>query len=82
MSSQIIKFIDSSKPQEVTPVDVGVLELKSAVENLEAAIDRLQDQIDELSMADVILVANTNIMWQSSREDFCSAETETQRSRT
>ncbi|KAI0093725.1 Snf7-domain-containing protein [Irpex rosettiformis] len=43
----VIKFIDPSEPHEVTPVDIGILELKTAVENLEAAIDRLHDQIDD-----------------------------------
>ena len=40
----------------MTPVDIGILELKSAVENLEAAIDRIQDQIDELSASALLLI--------------------------
>ncbi|KAI0688626.1 Snf7-domain-containing protein [Cytidiella melzeri] len=43
----VIKFVAYSPSAEITPVDIGVLELKSAVESLETGIDRLQGQIDE-----------------------------------
>lgn len=46
----MIKFIESSGSHEITPVDIGILELKSAVNTLEAVIDRLHSQIDELSI--------------------------------
>jgi hypothetical protein len=48
-TTQIIKFIESSGSHEITPVDIGILELKSAVNTVEAVIDRLHSQIDELS---------------------------------
>ncbi|KAI0345138.1 hypothetical protein BDW22DRAFT_1001391 [Trametopsis cervina] len=43
----LIKFVEYSSTREVTPVDIGVLELNSAIHKLEAAIDRLQEQIDD-----------------------------------
>jgi charged multivesicular body protein 7 len=36
-------------PHEINPIDRGILELKSAVENLYAQVDGLQHKIDEFS---------------------------------
>ena len=47
MRVQVIKFVDEGSPREITAVDVGVLELKSAITSLESSIDRMQAQIDE-----------------------------------
>ena len=44
---QLIKFIVSTEEPEITAVDIGVLELKLAVTNLETSIERLQEQIEE-----------------------------------
>lgn len=44
---QVIKFVDAGQSREVTAVDRGILELKSAVENLHAQIDNVQHKIDE-----------------------------------
>lgn len=48
---QVIKFIvdEISTPHEINPVDRGILELKSAVENLQAQVNGLQHNIDEFS---------------------------------
>ena len=47
MRSQIIKFVHSGDIPDITAVDIGVLELKLAIANLEASIERMQEQIDE-----------------------------------
>ncbi|KZT26511.1 hypothetical protein NEOLEDRAFT_1177512 [Neolentinus lepideus HHB14362 ss-1] len=49
MDKEVIKFVDtiSTEPSQVTAVDHGVLELKTAVENLQAQVDDLQKKIDE-----------------------------------
>ena len=44
---QAIKFTQGTSHAEITAVDVGVLELKTAVENLEAAVDHIHTKIDE-----------------------------------
>lgn len=46
-ATQVIKFVQGATSAEITAIDVGVLELKTAVGNLEAAIERLHVQIDE-----------------------------------
>lgn len=51
----------------MTPVDIGILELKSAVENLEAAIDRIQDQIDELSTSALLLIVEIDCLTAGSQ---------------
>lgn len=47
--TKVIKFIvdEISTPHEINPVDRGILELKSAVENLQAQVNGLQHNIDE-----------------------------------
>ena len=47
----MIKFItdDTSRSQGVNSVDRGILELKTAVQNLHVQVDGLQNKIDELS---------------------------------
>ena len=44
---QVIKFVEDVSSAEVTAVDIGVLELKTAVENLESGINHVQERIDE-----------------------------------
>lgn len=43
----VIKFVQGATSAEITAIDVGVLELKTAVGNLDAAIERLHVQIDD-----------------------------------
>lgn len=43
----MIKFVQSADTAEVTAVDIGVLELKIAVLNLETSTEKIQEQIDE-----------------------------------
>lgn len=38
-----------STPHEISPIDRGILELKSGVENLQAQVNGLQHKIDEFS---------------------------------
>jgi charged multivesicular body protein 7 len=40
---------ETSTAHEINPIDRGILELRSAVENLEAQVNGLQHKIDELS---------------------------------
>ncbi|EPQ58042.1 hypothetical protein GLOTRDRAFT_72055 [Gloeophyllum trabeum ATCC 11539] len=46
---EVIKFVDATSVEgrEISAVDHGVLELKSAVDNLQAQVDGLQRKIDE-----------------------------------
>ncbi|KAL4067921.1 Snf7-domain-containing protein [Scleroderma citrinum] len=44
---QVIKFIAAGREEQVTTVDYGILELKTAVNNLQAQVDRVQNKIDE-----------------------------------
>lgn len=46
---EVIKFVDENSSREITVVDAGILELKTAAANLETSTDRIQAQIDELS---------------------------------
>ena len=51
-SQKVIKFVDRDAPPEarqITAVDRGILELKSAVENMHAQVNGIQHKIDELS---------------------------------
>jgi charged multivesicular body protein 7 len=49
---QVIKFVDAStERREITAVDRGILELKSAVENMRAQVDSLQQKIEESAIA-------------------------------
>ena len=43
----VIKFTQSSSTREVTNIDIGILELKTNIENLENSILHIQRQIDE-----------------------------------
>ncbi|GJE87008.1 Snf7-domain-containing protein [Phanerochaete sordida] len=43
----VIKFTQGAATPEITAVDIGVLELKTAIENLEAAIEHIHKQIDD-----------------------------------
>ena len=45
----MIKFLgpDSTEPPEVTVVDTGVLELKTAVDKLQAQVDSIQSKISQ-----------------------------------
>ena len=47
--SQVIKFLEpvSTEPPEVTAVDAGVLELKTAVDKLQAQVDSIQSKISQ-----------------------------------
>jgi hypothetical protein len=56
----VIKFIIDgiSTPHEINPIDRGILELKSAVENLHAQVDGLQHKIDEFSLIFLPFVSN------------------------
>jgi charged multivesicular body protein 7 len=47
----VIKFIldETSTAHEINAIDRGILELKSAVENLQAQVNGLQHKIDEFS---------------------------------
>lgn len=47
----MIKFVetDESPSFEFSAVDIGILELKSAVENLQGQVDSLQSKISEFS---------------------------------
>ncbi|EKM55225.1 uncharacterized protein PHACADRAFT_161171 [Phanerochaete carnosa HHB-10118-sp] len=42
-----IKFVQGADHAEITTVDIGVLELKTAIDNLEVAVDHIQKQIDQ-----------------------------------
>jgi len=42
----VIKFVDEGQSAEITAVDRGLLELKSAVENLHTQVDNIQQKID------------------------------------
>jgi charged multivesicular body protein 7 len=42
----VIKFVDASGTPEITTVDRGVLELKTAVANLSTQIDHITVKID------------------------------------
>ena len=44
---KVIKFVEESVPREINAVDVGVLELKTAITNLEASTGRIESQIEE-----------------------------------
>jgi len=46
--SQVIKFVDEVQIAEITAVDRGILELKTAVENLHTQVDSIQRKLDEL----------------------------------
>ncbi len=48
---QVIKFVQPNQSREITAVDIGVLELKIALEDLEASVSKIQQQIDELSFS-------------------------------
>lgn len=45
-NSQIIKFVDGARNAEITAVDRGILELKSAVQNLHAQVEDIQRKVD------------------------------------
>ncbi|KAF6763991.1 hypothetical protein DFP72DRAFT_956150 [Ephemerocybe angulata] len=48
--NDVIKFVDEDAPAEdriVTPVDRGILELKSAVQNMHTQVNSLQEKIDQ-----------------------------------
>ncbi|CAA7271563.1 unnamed protein product [Cyclocybe aegerita] len=50
VDKEIIKFVDASASLDgrtITAVDRGIVELKSAVHNLQAQVDSLQNKIDE-----------------------------------
>ena len=47
MAGKVIKFVSDDVHREVTAIDVGVLELKTAVDNLEIAVEHIHGQIDE-----------------------------------
>lgn len=46
---QVIKFLEptSTEPPEITAVDTGVLELKTAVDKLQAQVDSIQSKIGQ-----------------------------------
>lgn len=48
VDKEVIKFINSGQAVEITAVDRGILELKTAVQSLEAQIDSIQRKIDRL----------------------------------
>ncbi|KAF8843549.1 hypothetical protein BDN67DRAFT_896692 [Paxillus ammoniavirescens] len=43
----VIKFVTTDHDREVTPVDRGILELKTAISNLQTQVDRLQGKMEE-----------------------------------
>ncbi|KIJ16763.1 hypothetical protein PAXINDRAFT_75026 [Paxillus involutus ATCC 200175] len=43
----VIKFVTADHDREVTPVDRGILELKTAISNLQIQVDRLQGKMEE-----------------------------------
>ncbi|KAJ3552379.1 hypothetical protein NM688_g4178 [Phlebia brevispora] len=49
VEQEAIKFATPSDVSEITAVDIGVLELKLAVTNLEASVQKIQGEIDEQS---------------------------------
>lgn len=51
--SQVIKFLEpnSTEPPEITAVDTGVLELKTAVEKLEAQVDSIHTKIRQYDLS-------------------------------
>jgi len=46
VDKEVIKFVDGGQSAEITAVDRGILELKSAVDNLHAQVDSIQWKID------------------------------------
>ncbi|TFK91023.1 hypothetical protein K466DRAFT_596452 [Polyporus arcularius HHB13444] len=48
---EVIKFVDEGTAQtsEVTPVDTGILALKTSIERLQAQVDTVQHRIDQLT---------------------------------
>jgi len=43
---QVLKFVDANSPQrEITSIDRGVLEMKSAIEKLDAQVEDLASKI-------------------------------------
>ncbi|THG98970.1 hypothetical protein EW026_g3296 [Hermanssonia centrifuga] len=49
VQDEVIKFVQPNQSREITAVDIGVLELKIAVEDLEASVSKIQQQIDDRS---------------------------------
>ena len=49
--TQVIKFVDEVQIAEITAVDRGILELKTAVENLHTQVDSIQRKMDELVLS-------------------------------
>ncbi|KIM87189.1 hypothetical protein PILCRDRAFT_815664 [Piloderma croceum F 1598] len=47
VDKEVIKFVDEGQIAEITAVDRGILELKTAVENLHAQVDSIQRKIDD-----------------------------------
>ncbi|CAK5281800.1 unnamed protein product [Mycena citricolor] len=47
IDEQVIKFVGTGSPSEITAVDRGILELMEAVQHLQAQVDQLQGSIDQ-----------------------------------
>ena len=43
---QVIKFVEDVSDAVISAVDIGVLELKIAVENMESTINHIHERID------------------------------------
>lgn len=43
----MVKFVCDDQDREVTAIDRGILELKTAVANLQDQVDRLHGKVDE-----------------------------------
>jgi charged multivesicular body protein 7 len=46
-NGDVIKFVTASHDQEITAVDRGILQLKTAVRNLREQVDNIQNKIDQ-----------------------------------